>query len=160
MAIFNVVTIVLAVVFSLFVAYSSVSSVWVPHQLSDNVFHEENALGQYQGMFPWSKLSYPFFMSVYHTPFSQLTFQGSYAFGRARFTVFFANFGVFQIDGTFFYVVIIYGAAPLHYNMDYGFSDESLFDFLVVFYTFVNIIGAFIGVIIARTLYRKVYAFR
>jgi len=80
--------VVLACAFSLFLAYVSVSNVWIPHPLSDYVFSEQNALGEYEGVFPWSRLSYPLYLNVYHTPFEQLTLIGSYGRGQACFSIF------------------------------------------------------------------------
>lgn len=153
--------VVFAVVFSLFCAYSSVRSVWVPHPLSDDVHREQDALGNSQGSLPWSKLSYPLFLSVYHTPFSQLRYQGELAYGEVRFTTFLASANIIQVNGTFSYFYPIMGPSPLYYKIDFMFSDsQEFFNFLIALYTLFDTIGALLGVLVARALYEKAYLSR
>ena len=86
---------VLGLISSFILAYVSVASVWVPHQLSDNVYRQQNALGEYEGAFPLSKLSYPLYLRVYHTPFRQLIFEeDGTAYGQAHFSVILADIRV------------------------------------------------------------------
>ncbi len=151
------VVVVLACVLSLFFAYVSVSSVWTPHPLSSDVFREQNALGEYEGVFPWSRLSYPLYLNVYHTPFDQLTFISPYAYGQVRFSMFFASAKILAVNGTFFYRAYIMGPMPVYYNIDFLFSySRDFFYFLLVMFTFFNIIGALLGIILARTLHKIV----
>ena len=148
------ITIVIVLLFSLFLASASVSSVWVPHALSDNVFYQQNVHGEYGGMYPWSELSYPFYLSVYHTPFENLTFRGDYAYGQVRFTIAFAGANVAQINGTFWYFYPIMGPSPLQYNIDFLFHDSvEFFAFLLVLYTIFNFIGALVGIGLAYALH-------
>jgi hypothetical protein len=154
-----VIVIFLAIAFSLFLGYRSVSNVWVPYQLSDNVFREQSALGNYRGTFPSSQLSYPFSLNVYHTPPNQQTYSESpepgYGYGEARFTILFLNANTLQINGAFSYVTVM-EPWPLGYRMNFEFSDPiDFYVFLVIFYGFVNALGALAGIIVARTLYRK-----
>lgn len=154
-----IVVVVLVVAFSLFVAEPSVSSVWVPQELSDTVWRKQDAFGEYQGTFPWNKLSYPFYLSVYHTPPEQIAYHDGNnvrAFGQVRLTIFFANINAHQIDGTFDFTPVM-GPSPLHYKINLFSNPGDLFDFLVGFYTFVNIIGALIGIFIGRTLFLFLY---
>jgi hypothetical protein len=150
------ITIIFALLFSLFLAYVSVSSVWVPHALSDNVFYQQNVHGEYGGMFPWSQLSYPACLSVYHTPFETLTFGGDYAYGQVRFTIAFAGANVAQINGTFWYFYPIYGPSLLQYNIDFLFHDSvQFFGYLLALYTIFNFIGALVGIGLAYALHRQ-----
>jgi len=119
--------VVLACVFSLFLAYVSVSSVWTPQPLSDDVFGEQNALGEYEGVFPWSRLSYPLYLNVYHTPFQQQTLIESHYCGQACFSIFFATAKVFVVYGTFSYYAYAMGPMPLSYTIDFLFSDSPEF---------------------------------
>jgi len=151
------IVVVLACVLSLLFAYVSVSGVWVPHPLSDDVFREQNAFGEYEGVFPWSRLSYPLYLNVYHTPFHQLTFRESFGFGQVYFSVYFANVKVIGANGTFSYFAGVMGPMPLHYKIDFLFSDSlEFFDFLIALFTFFNIIGALLGIILAKTLHKTV----
>ncbi len=151
--------IVLFVVFSFSLAYLSVSSVWTPHALSDDVFYqEEHAHGEFAGSFPWSELSYPLTLGVVHTPFKQLIFQYPNAYGEVRLDVFFADSSVVRINGTFWYFYPVMGPMPLQYKIDSLFSDPSqFFGFLIGLYALVNLIGALLGIIISKTLYKRVH---
>jgi hypothetical protein len=146
---------------SFLLAYVSVASVWTPHPLSDDVFRQQNALGEYEGMFPLSKLSYPLYLRVYHTPFNSLILENGTAHGQVFFSVFFATANVIRVSGVFTCFYMVYGPVPLHYKIDFLFSDSpEFFGFLVALFTFVNIIGALLGIILAKTLYEKVYVSR
>ncbi|MGD0979798.1 MAG: hypothetical protein ABR962_11750 [Candidatus Bathyarchaeia archaeon] len=145
------VVIVFAVVFSLNLAYASVSSVWVPRPSSDIISFQQNTLGEYQGTFPYSELSYPLALSVYHTPESNQTFdeQNEEAYGQVRFNIFLASANIFEVNGTFHYFIW----SELQYKLDFVFSDsQQFFDFLVALYAVFNMIGALIGIAMARTL--------
>ncbi len=150
------ITIALACLFSFLLAYISVSAVWTPHPLSDDVGREQNALGEYEGVFPWSELSYPLYLTVYHSPFNQQTFLYPYAYGEARFNIFLANANIIRLNGTFSYYAYVMGPMPLYYKIDFLFSDSlEFFDFLLVLFSFFNIIGTLIGIMLAKTLQKK-----
>lgn len=151
--------IVLALVFSLFLAYFSLSNVWVPHALSDDVlYQEERAHGEFEGLFPWSKLSYPLSLSVVHTPFSQLTFQYPYAHGQVRFTVFFAGTNMTQINGAFWYYYPVMGPMPLQYKIDFVFSPPlQFFGFLLVSFTLFDFVGALLGISLAYFTEKRLF---
>jgi hypothetical protein len=151
--------VVFAFLFALFLAYLSVSTVWTPHPLSDDVFREQNAFGEYEGVFPFSRLSYPLYLSVYHTPFSSLTFNetSGIASGQVRFSVLFAGEKIIVVDGVFHYFYPVFGPMPLYYKIDFIFSDSpEFFDFPVATFTLFNIIGALLGIILAKILHEKV----
>ena len=151
------VVVVLACVLSLFFAYVSVSGVWTPHPLSSDVFREQNALGEYEGMFPWSRLSYPLYLNVYHTPFNQLTLVYPHFYEQVRFSIFFASAKILVVNGTFLYRAYIMGPMPVSYIIDFLFSNSrDFFYFLLVTFTFFNIIGALLGIILAKTLHKTV----
>jgi len=149
---------VLALTLSLFLAYSSVSIVWIPHGLSDDLFHEQNRLGEYAGTAPWSELSYPFSLSVYHTPFENLTLNVtySYAYGQVRFSTLFAGMDIVQIKGTYGYYYPVLGSTPLQYNIDFLFSEPfQFFGYLLAFFTFFNFAGALIGFGLAYAIEKR-----
>jgi hypothetical protein len=151
--------IVLACLTSLLIAYVSVTSVWVPHPLSDTVFRQQNALGEYEGMFPFSKLSYPLYLRLYHTPFISLLFEeNGTAHGQVYFSLFLADAKIIGVSGVFWYFYQVMGSMPFYYKIDFLFSDSpEFFSFLVALYTFFNAIGALLGIILARTLHEKIY---
>jgi len=151
------VVVVLAFVLSLFLAYVSVSSVWTPHPLSSDVFPERNAPSEYEGVFPWSRLSYPLYLNVYHTPFDQLTWVYPLAYGQVRFSMFFASAKILVVNGTFSYLAYAMGPMPLSYNIDFLFShSRDFFYFLLAMVTFFNIIGSLLGIILAKTLHKTI----
>jgi hypothetical protein len=159
--IFIAIFIVLACATSFLLAYVSVASVWTPHPLSDDVFRQQNALGEYEGMFPLSKLSYPLYLRVYHTPVKSQILENGTAHGQVFFSVFFAAANVIRVSGVFWCFYQVMGPVPLHYKIDFLFSDSpEFFGFLVTLFTFVNIIGALLGVILAKTLHEKVHISR
>lgn len=149
--------IVLACVLSLFFAYVSVSSVWTPEPLSNDVFRGQNALGENEGAFPWSKLSYPLYLIVYHTPFEQLTFESPFAYGQVRLSMFFANAKTLAVNGTFSYRTNVIGSMPLFYVIDFLFSySYDFFCFLLAIVTLFNIFGALLGIISAKALHKNI----
>jgi hypothetical protein len=152
------VTIVLVCVISLFIAYVSLSTVWVPKPLSLDVLAAgRNSLGESEGAFPWSKLSYPLYLSVYHTPFEQLTLADGFAHGQVRFSIFFAGVKILAVNGTFSYFAWVYGSMPLYYSIDFLFSNSyDFFCFLLFTFTYFNIVGALLGIISARALHEAV----
>jgi hypothetical protein len=154
--------ILLACATSSLFAYVSVASVWEPHPLSDYVFAQQNALGEYEGTFPSSKLSYPLNLRVYHTPFNSLIFEeNDIAYGQVYFSVLLADAEVIGVDGDFSFFYGVYGPMPLQYKIDFFFSDSpEFFGFLVALHSFVNIVGALVGIISAKTLYNKVHVSR
>ena len=110
--------VLLTLVSSVIFAYTSVSSVWVPNQLSNTVFHQQDALGKYEGTIPYAKLSYPLYLNVYHTPFNQLTFEErGTAHGEVRLTMYFAGARIFRVNGAFQYLYAVHGPTPLHYKL-------------------------------------------
>jgi hypothetical protein len=149
--------IVIALVFSLFVAYFSVSSVWFPHGRSDDVFRQQNRFGDYAGAFPLSELSYPFSLSVYHTPFiDSLTFDEWYAYGQVGFSTLFAGTNIVRIEGTFWYFYPIEGASPLQYRINFLFSEPlQFFGCLLVLFTLFNFIGALLGFSLAYAIAKR-----
>jgi hypothetical protein len=150
--------IVVACMLCLLLAYVSVTAVWTPHPIQHDVFHLQNELGEYEGVFPWAKLTYPFYLDVYHTPPNQLTFDGSTSFvrGQARFNTFFASLKSITVNGTFSYPMIR-GNAPLNYGLDFVFSDsETFYYFLIVLFEIFNVVGALLGIIFAKILRSRV----
>jgi len=152
--------IILAFVLSYFFAYYSVSSVWVPNQLTDNVYRkEEQGLEVYRGTFPLSELSYPFSLGVHHLS-KQEWFVNNYGYGQVVFSIFFVNLDVFQINGTYSYLAVL-GPYPLSYKMNFLFSDPTdFFNFLVSIYALINFVGALLGTFFGRIIQRKIVSVR
>jgi len=151
-----VLIIVPAIMLSLLPAYVSVTSVWRPHQMQDDIFRKQNALGEYEGVFPWAKLSYPFYLNVFHSPANQWVEDGRYVDGQVQFSIFIANLRVTAVNGTFWFLMIE-GPTPLHYTLDFIFSDpETFYVFLIVLFTIFNIIGALLGIVFAKALRARV----
>jgi hypothetical protein len=155
-----VAALILAIAFSSFLAYSSVSSVWVPNQMSDPVFNEEKEgeLGQvgivYRGTLPSSQLSFPFSLGVHHGHADEW-FENNYGYGQVVFTMFFLNLDVFQINGTYSYLLAV-GPTPLSYRMNFIFSDPTdFFNFLVSVFALINTIGALFGILVGRMIIWK-----
>ncbi len=145
--------IILALGLSFFVAYVSVSNVWIPHPQSDDVWRSQDASGEYEGVFPWSKLSYPFYLNAYHTPFKQQTLSGRIANGNASLTVFLANAKLLRVNGTFAYNALLMGPDELYYLFDSLFSQSpNFFGFLLTLFTSFNFIGSILGIALAKTL--------
>ena len=62
-----------------------------------------------------------------------------------------------MVYGTFSYYAYAMGPMPLSYKIDFLFSDSpEFFDFQLALFTFLNIIGALLGIILANMLQRKV----
>ncbi len=151
-----VLIVILACMFCVFLAFISISAVWVPHPLSDHVFRYQNTQGEYEGMFPLSKLSYPFYLNVYHSPYSEVTFADHIAQGKASFSVFLDGTRILGINGTFSYLYVL-GPMPMSYTIDFIFSDSLSFScFLFVLFMLVNMIGAFLGIILGRILAKRI----
>jgi len=149
-------TLVLALVLSLFLAYFSISSVWIPHGLSDDIFHQQSELGEYAGTFPWSELSYPLSLSVYHTPFQNLTYQYPYAYGQVRFSTQFAGMNILQTEGRYWYFYPVFGPMPLQYNINFLFSDPfQFFGYLLALFTIFNFVGALLGLSLAYAIEKR-----
>ncbi len=77
----------LTVLTSLALSLISVSSVWTPY-ISNMSVHD----GEFDGFLPFSKLSYPMYLTVYHTPLNQRLYDGGSLSGNASFHI------LFQID--------------------------------------------------------------
>jgi len=153
-----VLIIVPAIMLSLLLAYVSVTSVWRPHQMQEDVFAKQNALGEYEGVFPWAKLSYPFYLNVFHSSGNQLVEDQSAGAvdGQVQFSMFIANLRVTAVNGTFWFSMVR-GPTPLHYKLDFIFYDPEMFYvFLIVLFTIFNIIGALLGIVFAKTLRARV----
>jgi hypothetical protein len=145
---------VLAFLFILLIASISVCSVWTPY-VTNWDFHG----GEFDGQLPWSKLSYPFYLSVYHTPFVRLLYNGQRISGNVYFSIFTANMTVMEVDGTFSFPPV-FGRVPLSYSLNFPFSTGySFFVFLLFLFTLLNAIGALlatgIAYVIATRTFRK-----
>jgi hypothetical protein len=148
--------IVPAILLSLLLAYVSVTSVWRPYQMQDDIFREQNTLGEYQGVFPWAKLSYPLYLDVLHNTPTMLNESTGFIYGQAGFSLFFANAKTLVVNGTYSFLAIR-GPTPVHYKLDFVFSDpETFYVFLIVLFTIFNVIGALLGTVLAKTLRVKV----
>jgi len=136
---------------SLLLSFISVWSVWTPY-VTNLDFHG----GEFDGYLPWSKLSYPFYLSVYHTPFIRLLYDGMYITGDVSFSIFLTNAKAMEVNGTFSYPPV-FGRAPLSYSLNFPLfnSGETFFTFLLTLFTFFNIIGAMLGILLAYTLAKK-----
>lgn len=103
-----------------------------------------------------AKLSYPFYLNVYHTPFEHVAFIGNIGQGNASFSVFFDGARILEINGTFLYALVM-GPSPLSYIIDFVFSDSDSFCyFLLVSFTLVNAVGAFLGIVVGKVLAKRV----
>ncbi len=146
----------IAVVACVFLTFISVSNVWTPNPLSDAVFRAQNSFGEYEGVFPWSKLSYPLYLNVYHTSFENLTFTYTPHLtgnGEARFSIFFANTKILVVGANYSYFAAAVGSMPLYYRIDFPFSNSTdFFAFLMTIFGLFNILGAVLGIISAKIL--------
>lgn len=141
---------------SFLVAYVSVTSVWTPNPQSNDVTRAQNANGEYEGVFLISKLSYPLFLNVYHTPFRQQTFNESVAYGQVLFSVFLANAKIIGVTGTFSYPIVM-GSMPLDYQIDFYLPQtREFFGFLLTLFTFLDIAGALLGIGLAKILNERI----
>lgn len=136
---------------SLLLGFITIWSVWTPY-VTNLDFHGD----EFDGYFPWSKLSYPLHLSVYHTPFALLLYDGSYISGNVSFAILVANAKVMKVDGTFRYPPV-FGRVPLPYSLNFPFFDsgEKFFIFLLILFTVFNIIGALIGIASAYTIIKR-----
>lgn len=130
-----------SLLFSLAFALVSVWSVWSPYVTNWTVHG-----GDYEGVFPLSRLSYPVYMTVYHTPFKQQVANDSHMTGNVSFSVLLGNIKLIQANGVFDYTAI-FGVTPFRYMIDFSaLSDKmSFFGFLLILFTLFNIVGAIIG---------------
>jgi hypothetical protein len=141
-----------AILFSFVAAYISVSNVWTPSPLSDDVFRAQDKHGNFNGTLPLSQLSYPISLTVFHTPFQQVTLDqnGYYAHGKAEFNVTFTNFNFLQVNGNYSYLYPIMGPSPLIYEIDSVFNNgPEFFGSLVALFTVFNCFAAFAAIILA-----------
>jgi hypothetical protein len=112
--------------------------------------------GDFDGYFPWSRLSYPLHLSVYHTPFIQLLYDGMQVSGDASFTSFLVDLNVIKVDGEFTFAPV-FGEAPLHYSLNFPLfnSGERFFIFLLTLFTLFNLVGGALGILIASRLLKR-----
>lgn len=142
---------------SFFLAYVSVLTVWDPHPLSDDIGRNQDARGEYEGPFPWSKLSYPLFLNVYHTPFSEQTISGLFHHGEAHFSVLLVNVKVMVVNSTFSYDAYWMGPMPLNYIIDSPLQHSSeFFVFLIELFASLNVAGAVLGILLAKILQKAI----
>jgi hypothetical protein len=143
------VIVVLVCMLSLFLAWVSVSSAWTPDPTS-----YELKFGETEGVFPWAKLSYPLYLSVYH---SQTTWIDPVAQGQVQINVFFVNAKITGANGTFWFYGGVFGFMPVYYQFDFIFSNpDTFFDFLLALFTLFNIVGALLGIAVAKMIRRRV----
>jgi hypothetical protein len=151
-------TIVLALALSLLLAYNSVTSVWRPHRMQHDYLDVQNSAGEYEGVSPWSKLSYPFSLNVFHElppldgdylPQNDIRF--GYEYGQVRFTLLIVNLRTIMFNGTYWFSPVR-GWTPMHYEIYFIFSNQDgFYDFLIALFTTLNMLGALLGIIVART---------
>jgi hypothetical protein len=137
------VVVVLACLFSLFLAWNSVWSVWTPHPTIVKP-------GETEGVFPWAKLSYPLYLSVYH---SNATWIDTVSVGQVQVKVMFVNVRIIEVDGTFSFYGGAFSSGLIHYSFDFT---DALFDSLVILLMLFNIMGAMLGIILAKMLRKRV----
>jgi len=136
---------------SLVLAFISVWNVWTPY-VTNLTFHG----GDFDGCFPWSSFSYPLHLSVYHTPFIQLLYNGMQVSGNASFTLFLVNLNVIKVDGEFTFAPV-YGEVPLHYSLNFPLfnSGERFVIFLLTLFALFNLVGAALGILITSKLLKR-----
>jgi hypothetical protein len=141
----------LALSASLVLSFISIWSVWTPY-ISNEDFHG----GEFEGYFPFSKLSYPLYLSVYHTPFAQLLYDGMSISGNASFSTFLTSFKVLEVGGRFSYSPI-YGRSHLQYSLDFPLFNNgaTFFLFMLAFFTVLNTVGAALGILLTYALAKK-----
>jgi hypothetical protein len=129
---------------SIILAFISIWSVWTPFITNHN--HYEIYSGEFNGYFPWSRLSYPLYISVYHTPFIHLHYDGIRILGNVVFKFFLVNVKVMEVRGEFYYPPVM-GITQLHYSLNFPFFNdgEKFFIFLLIIFTFLNIIGTLLA---------------
>jgi len=125
---------------SMFFAFLSLWVIWTPF-ITNLTYHDSD----YQGTPPLNKLSYPFFLSVYHTPHLYLRCDKGCS-GIVSFKIFFANIKICEINGSFSYPPV-FGETPLNYkiNLPLFETKEKFFAFLLTIFTLFNLTGAAIG---------------
>lgn len=135
----------LCIALSVLISIFSVWSVHRPYTTNYTVKWGEN-----EGAFPESKLSYPFYVTVYHSPVVYHPYLGYQISGRVLFKIFLTGTEIEEISGTFTYAAV-YGEAPLHYFLNFPIfnTGESFFYFLLLLFTLLNLFGAFLGVVLA-----------
>lgn len=146
---FRTTLIVCLILISMLVGFLSLWIVWTP--FVTNLTYPD---GEYQGTPPLNKLSYPFFLSVYHTPHLHLRCDKGCS-GIVSFKIFFANIKVYEVNGSFSYPSP-FGEFPLNYmiNLPFFETKEKIFTFLLATFTLFNLTGAAIGVLIYSTIKR------
>jgi hypothetical protein len=171
----RVVVVTFAFLVSLLLAFVSIWNVWTPYlgSLDDRIRNTS------EGHFPQSKLSYPLYLNVYHTPFEHRQFDDRSISGNVSFSVLIADAKVMEVDGTFHYLSVpvliadakvmevdgtfsyaagFYGSMPLQYSLDFPIrNQESFFIFLLILFTLFNIMGALIGIVSTRTLAKRFF---
>lgn len=140
-----------ALIVSFILSVVSVWSVWNPSITNWDFYG-----GEFNGSLPWSKLSYPFHMSVYHTPFVRLLYDGINIRGEVAFNIFLTTAKVGQINGTFTYPPI-FGRTSLSYSINFPFfnSGAAFFAFLTIFFFFFNMIGALLALALLFALEKR-----
>jgi hypothetical protein len=133
----------------MFFAFLSLWIVWTP-LITSLTYHD----GEYQGIPPLNKLSYPFFLSVYHTPHLDLRCDKGCS-GIVSFKIFFAIIKICEINGSFSYPSA-FGEFPLNYKINLPFFEtkEKFFAFLLATFTTINLAGAAIGILTYSTVKR------
>jgi len=136
---------------SFFLAFISIWSVWALG-VTNWDFHR----GEFDGFFPWSKLSYPLHLSTYHELYAQIALRGMPVTGSVSFGIFLLNVKVIEVNGMFSYPRVS-GRVPLFYYLDFPVFNvgQTFFIFLLILFTFFNIIGALLGTALAYTLAKK-----
>jgi hypothetical protein len=136
---------------SLLLSFISVWSVWTPYTTNLD-FHG----GEFDGYFPWSKLSYPFYLSVYHTPFARLLYDGMHISGSVSIDIYLINAKAVEVNGKFSYPPV-FGKVPLSYSLNLPLfnNGETFFIFLLILFTFFNTVGAILGILVAHTFVKK-----
>jgi hypothetical protein len=68
----------------------------------------------------------------------------------------FAGTGILRTNGTYWYFYALMGPMPLHYNINFVFSDPlQFFGYLLVLFTLFNFAGALLGISLAYTVERR-----
>jgi hypothetical protein len=137
----------LTILASLALSFLSICSVWTPY-ISNMSVHD----GEFNGLLPFSKLSYPMYLTVYHTPLNLRLFDGGSLSGNASFRILLTDFKVMEVRGSFGYAAI-YGRSHLVYSLDFPAFNNGLvfFLFMLALFTVQNIIGTVLGILLAHT---------
>jgi len=137
------------IVISMFVAFLSLWIVWTPF-VTNITYHD----GEYQGTPPLNRLSYPFFLSVYHTPHLYVRCDKGCS-GIVSFKIFFTNIKVCEINGSFSYPPV-FGEVPLNYKINVPLFEtkEKFSIFLLATFTLFNMTGTAIGILTYLTIKR------